>query len=168
MKKILVIALVASASFLGTATTAGPSLLRHETEVGGAQTDRYHDVQRHEDLASIERRRVAALVAGDMEVARRLHAHDFQLINPLGGALSKSEYLDGIESGFLDYLVWQPGEISVRRNGNTGVLRYQSELQIVIAGETQPLGRFWHTDYYEKRQGRWQVVWSHATAIPNP
>ena len=26
--------------------------------------------------------------------------------------------------------------------------------------------RFWHTDIYELRDGRWQVVWSQATRIP--
>jgi hypothetical protein len=25
---------------------------------------------------------------------------------------------------------------------------------------------FWHTDIYEKRDGHWQAVWSHATRIP--
>lgn len=119
-----------------------------------------------EEIAQIERQRVAALVNGDMKTASRLHAPDFQLINPLGGTLTKEEYLGGLESGFLDYLVWQPGEIAVRRTAKTAVLRYQSQLQIVIGGETQPLGRYWHTDYYEKRRGVWQVVWSHATAVP--
>lgn len=120
----------------------------------------------NDDLVTIERQRVAALVAGDMKTASRLHSDDFQLINPLGGSLTKEQYLGGIESGFLDYLVWEPGEISVRLNGNAAVLRYQSRLQIAIGGETQPLGRYWHTDYYEKHNGQWQVVWSHATVIP--
>lgn len=140
-------------SLSGSATIAG------ERPVG--PKDRHQ-----EEIAHIERQRVAALVSGDMKTASRLHAPDFQLINPLGGALTKEEYLGGLESGFLDYLVWQPGEISVRRRGKTAVLRYQSQLQIVIGGEPQPLGRYWHTDYYEKRRGGWQVVWSHATAIP--
>lgn len=131
-----------------------------------ASKDRHYDLKHKDDIAKIERRRVAALVDGDMKTASRLHAPDFQLINPLGGALTKEEYLGGLESGFLDYLVWQPDEIAVRRNGKTAILRYQSQLQIAIAGEVQPLGRYWHTDYYEKRRGQWQVVWSHATAIP--
>ena len=25
--------------------------------------------------------------------------------------------------------------------------------------------RYWHTDYYERRDDRWQVIWSHATEI---
>lgn len=136
------------------------------SERTSASHDRTYDLKRRDNLAQIERQRVAALVNAHMKTANRLHAADFQLINPLGGALTKEEYLGGIASGVLDYLVWQPGEITVRRNGKTAVLRYRSQLQIVIAGETQPLGSFWHTDYYENRRGQWQVVWSHATAIP--
>jgi hypothetical protein len=43
-------------------------------------------------------------VDGDIPLARRLHAEDFQLINPSGGALTREEYLGGLASGFLDYL----------------------------------------------------------------
>jgi hypothetical protein len=32
-------------------------------------------------------------------------------------------------------------------------------------GQRTPLRSFWHTDVYEKRNGRWQVVWSQATLI---
>jgi hypothetical protein len=45
------------------------------------------------------------------------------------------------------------------------VIRYQSHLQIIVGGNKSPLGRFWHTDSYEKQSGRWQVVWSQATEI---
>jgi hypothetical protein len=27
-------------------------------------------------------------------------------------------------------------------------------------------GRFWHTDIYEFKDGRWRAVWSQATRIP--
>jgi hypothetical protein len=147
---------------LSIAACVGTLLLL--TALPGSAHDNHWD-RAEEGLADIERNRVQALVDGNMELAERLHAKDFQLINPGGGAMSKEDYLGGLASGFLDYLVWQPGEISVRRNGATAVLRYQSQIQIVIAGQVQPLLRFWHTDYYEKRKGRWQVVWSQATQI---
>ena len=52
-----------------------------------------------ERLRATERERLQALVGADVARARRLHADDFQLINPLGGVLSKEQYLGGIESG---------------------------------------------------------------------
>ena len=116
-------------------------------------------------IRATERERLRALVEANMEVARQLHADDFQLINPRGGSLSKEQYLEGIASGQLDYLVWEPESIEVRLYGEAAVIRYQSQLEIVVQGQKVPRQRYWHTDTYEKRNGRWQVVWSQATGI---
>jgi hypothetical protein len=115
-------------------------------------------------LRSTERERLRALVSGDVERAAQLHAHDFQLINPLGGALSKDQYLGGISSGQIHYLYWEPEAIVVRLYGGAAVIRYQSELEIVVQGHHIPRQRYWHTDLYERHGSQWQVVWSHATA----
>jgi hypothetical protein len=55
-------------------------------------------------LRAIERARLRSLVNADVATARRLHADDFELINPVGGTLSKEQYLRDIASGELDYL----------------------------------------------------------------
>ena len=116
-------------------------------------------------IRATERERLRALVEANMEVARQLHADDFQLINPLGQSLSKEQYLGGIASGDLDYLVWEPESIEVRLYDQAAVIRYQSQLEIVVQEQKVPRQRYWHTDSYEKRNGRWQVVWSQATGI---
>lgn len=116
-------------------------------------------------IRATERERLRSLVEADLKVANALHADDFQLINPRGEASSKQKYLGDIASGQLDYLVWNPDEIEVRVYGNAAVIRYQSQLEIVVGGRKVPLRRHWHTDSYEKRNGRWQVVWSQATAV---
>ncbi len=117
-------------------------------------------------IRASERDRLRALVQADVERARQLHADDFQLINPLGGAVSREQYLGGIESGQIDYLVWEPDSaIAVRVHGEAAIIRYQSRLEIVVQGQKVPLQRYWHTDSYEKRNGSWQVVWSQATLI---
>ena len=115
-------------------------------------------------LRSTERERLRALVSGDVERAAQLHADDFQLINPLGGALSKDQYLGGIGSGQIRYLHWEPETIAVRVYGDAAMIRYQSELEIVVQGRHIPRQRYWHTDLYERHGSAWQVVWSHATA----
>ena len=115
-------------------------------------------------LRSTERERLRALVAGDVARAAQLHADDFQLINPLGGALSKDQYLGGISSGQIHYLYWEPEAIVVRVYGDAAVMRYQSELEIVAQGRHIPRQRYWHTDLYERHGSQWRVVWSHATA----
>jgi hypothetical protein len=120
--------------------------------------------QEVELLRSTERERLRALVSGDVERAAQLHADDFQLINPLGGALSKDQYLGGISSGQIRYLYWEPEAIAVRVYGGVPVMRYQSALEIVVQGRHIPRQRYWHTDLYERHGSQWQVVWSHATA----
>jgi hypothetical protein len=119
--------------------------------------------QNVELLRSTERERLKALVTADTERAAQLHTDDFQLINPLGGVLSKEQYLGGISSGQIHYLYWEPESIAVRLYADSAVIRYRSELEIVVQDRHIPRRRYWHTDVYERRGGQWQVVWSHAT-----
>ena len=117
-------------------------------------------------LRAIEVGRLRALVDKDMEIAERLHAEDFQLITPGGAALSKVEYLNGVASAVTDYRVWEvESAIDVRLFENVAILRYRSILHMIYHGDDLGPDRFWHTDTYEWRDGRWQVVWSQATRI---
>ena len=115
-------------------------------------------------LRATERERLRALLTGDVQRAAQLHTSDFQLINPLGGALSKEQYLGSISAGQIRYLYWEPEAIAVRLYGEVAVIRYRSQLEIVVQGRHIPRQRYWHTDVYERRETQWQVVWSHATA----
>ncbi|MBR0717376.1 nuclear transport factor 2 family protein [Bradyrhizobium liaoningense] len=124
-----------------------------------------HSSPEAEQIRNIERSRLRALVAGDMDAARPLHAPEFQLITPIGMPLSKDEYLGAIVSGQIKYLMWEPGPIAVRQQNGHAVIRYRARLEIVFGGHRVAPGDYWHTDTYEYRDGRWMVVWSQATAI---
>jgi hypothetical protein len=116
-------------------------------------------------LRETERARLRALVGSDLGRARELHAPDFQLITPIGVALSKEEYLGAIASGQIRYLIWEPAEIAVRQYGSAAVIRYRAQLEVLFSGHKVPLSDYWHTDIYEQRDGQWMVVWSQATSI---
>jgi hypothetical protein len=116
-------------------------------------------------IRDTERARLRALVEGDMETAGRLHATEFQLITPIGMALSKNDYLGAIASGQIKYLAWEPGPIAVRYHHSHAVIRYRARLEVVFGGHKVAPGDYWHTDTYEHRDGQWMVVWSQATAI---
>lgn len=118
-----------------------------------------------DSIRNTERARLRALVSADIDVARSFHSPDFQLITPIGVALSQDEYLGAIAAGQIKYLVWEPETINVRIYGNVALIRYQAKLEVVFDGHTVPLSRYWHTDTYEQHDGRWLVVWSQATAI---
>lgn len=55
-------------------------------------------------------------------------------------------------------------EIRVRTYELAAVVRYQARIE-VHAGDAVDSDLFWHTDIYENRNGKWQVVWSQATRI---
>src|SRR5918993_2303926 len=130
-----------------------------QIDSGAASLEEAETVRRTELL------RLALLVAGDVERARTLHAADFQLVNPVGRTFTREEYLGSLAGGYLDYLQWDAGPIDVHVAGRFAVIRYRSQIQVSLGGKPRPLLPHWHTDYYEKRDGRWQVVWSQATEV---
>ena len=122
-----------------------------------------HDRVGEAELVEVERQRLRALVNADVAAADQLHASDFQLVTPSGDTYSKEEYLGDVASGEIDYLQWDPEEVEARVRGDAGCVRYRSTIRIVVGGQELEPGRYWHTDYYERRSGRWQVIWSQAT-----
>ena len=116
-------------------------------------------------IIETERRRLRALVDRDIDLARSLHAHDYQLVTPGGRTLSREEYLAEIASGAIDYRVFEPeGEVAIRFWGQAAAVRYRVRIEVAFDGQLDS-DSFWHTDIYEVRDDRWQVVWSHATRI---
>ena len=119
-----------------------------------------------EDLIrSTERARLRTLVDGDSDRAFSYHGADFELITPIGVALSREEYLGAIAAGQINYLSWEPGHITVRLRGDAATIRYQATLEVEFGGHAVPRANYWHTDSYELLDGRWQAVWSQATEI---
>ena len=113
------------------------------------------------DIRALEHQRVQSLLQRDMPTAWRLHAPDYQLITPSGVSFSRERYLGMVEAGSLVYLQWQAEAMQVRLRGNMAVVRYPATLQLAAGSAF----RCWHTDTYEQTDGRWQAVWSQATAI---
>jgi hypothetical protein len=113
----------------------------------------------------LERSRLQALVERNMDLARQLHAVDFQLITPTGHVYLRDQYLGEIETGQLKYLSWDPEQMEVRMYANVTLLRYRARLEVDSGRGQASTFHCWHTDSYELINGLWQVVWSQATAI---
>jgi hypothetical protein len=98
-------------------------------------------------------------------IAGPLHADDYELIPPGGVPHSKEKYLSAVASGDLDYAVFEAASpVRVRLRGDTAILRYSA--RIGFGPDRSQDGLYWHTDYWERRDGRWQAVWSQATRRP--
>jgi Domain of unknown function (DUF4440) len=116
-------------------------------------------------LRTIERARLRSLVDVDLAAADVVHADDYQLITPRGHALTKAQYLGSIQSGELDYSIFEPvSEIAVWGHDGIALLRYHARIAFHNAGRDTPF-TCWHTDCYELRDQGWQAVWSQATAM---
>jgi hypothetical protein len=118
-----------------------------------------------EAFRKLERSRLQALVERNMDLARQLHAVDFQLITPTGHVYLRDQYLGEIETGQLKYLSWDPEQMEVRMRANVTLLRYRARLEVDSGRGQASTFHCWHTDSYELINGLWQVVWSQATAI---
>jgi Domain of unknown function (DUF4440) len=153
-RSLAMLAAVAAALLIAASAVAGT----HRSGKGSSQADR---------LRAIEQRRTQALVDADTATARRFMADDYQGINPAGAPLSREELLASVKAGVLDFLVEEPASpITVRLHGDAAVLRYQRSFDLVIAG-TRLTHKAWSTELYERRHGRWQIVWEQTTAVPN-
>lgn len=112
----------------------------------------------------LEATRTQALVARDIEAARRLHAPDYQLVTPAGKRYVLDDYLADLASGALVYARWDCGPMAVRAVPGMALLRYRARLSFPSGRELD----CWHTDSYEWRDAAWLAVWSQATAVVLP
>lgn len=124
------------------------------------------DARRDEaSVIAAERERLRALVAADMTNAERLHAHDFNVVNPLGRSVSRAAYLASVASGESDYLSWEPQGFEVRVRGPMAAMRYRSQVDMAVRGQRLPTMQAWNTGIYERRNGEWAIVWFQVTEI---
>ena len=143
-----------------TGAQASPARSAHVAHArpGASQADQ---------LRALERTRLHALVDADTATARQLMAGDFQAVTPTGDTLARKDYLGAVAAGVIDYLVFEPvSRIAVRRSGDSAALRYKVSFDLV-AGGTRVTHKGWITELWERRDGRWLIVWEQATAIPN-
>ena len=116
-------------------------------------------------IREIVRQRLQALVDADLDDADTLYAADFRNINAAGAAQSAEEYLGSVRSGAHVYSVLEPASaIDVRLYGDGAVVTYRSRVDL-LSGGNRITGIGWHTEVYERREGRWQLVWSQTTQV---
>ena len=119
-----------------------------------------------DQVRTAEQTLLRAAVDGDTRTAGALLASDLQLIDVTGTPESRADYLANIGGG-VDFVTLKPIKpISVRVLGNNAVARVKLRFKVVAHGQTlQHEG--WTTDLFERCNGRWKVVWSQSTAIPD-
>ncbi len=119
-----------------------------------------------DQVRTAERTLLRAAVDGDTRTARALLAPDLQQIDVTGTAETRADYLANIGGG-VDFVTLKPIKpISVRVRGDNAVARVKLRFK-VVAHDLTVQHEGWTTDLFQRRDGRWKLVWSQSTAIPH-
>ena len=125
-----------------------------------------HPLHLTEDFfRKLERARTQALVEKNLPLAVALHASDYMLISPSGRTFTRERYLGMIESGAMNYRLWEISDMSIRITPKMALVRYEA---MIAFGSSENPGepfKLWHTDSYELIGEAWKAVWSQATKI---
>ena len=117
-------------------------------------------------IRAIQLQRSAALLKADIQAAGRIHADDFELVTPLGAVFSKEQYLGAVAAGIIKYTAIElASPVKVRVYSDVALVRYRTEIEVEVQGQSYPRAAYWFTDAYEKRDEQWQIVWSQGTGI---
>ena len=156
------IALPAMLLVLAGGTAATPIAIAAAAPVANAGTARAAADQ----VRTAERALLRAAVNGDTRTAGALLAPGLQQIDVTGTPETRADYLATIGGG-VDFVTLKPIKpISVRVYGNHAVARVKLKFKVVAQGLTVRHDG-WTTDLWSRHDGRWKLVWSQSTAIPN-
>ncbi|MCG3160273.1 MAG: hypothetical protein JMDDDDMK_01342 [Acidobacteria bacterium] len=118
--------------------------------------------QAQEELLRLEKEFTQAIVKNDAPAIGRFVADDWVIIDPDGGVIDRTRFLDVIKSGALTHSMMESEDLRVRIYGDTAT----------VTGLTTAKGKFMgqefttqerSTDVFVKRNGRWQCVLTQLT-----
>ena len=107
------------------------------------------------EVLDLERRRCAAISAGDLSALADILADDYQHVMGTGVLKTKAEYIDTIRNGPR---VPERGELAVRLYGNAAVVVGDIINRITYPGQPTRVINATVTQVAVKSSGRWQFV----------
>ena len=117
-----------------------------------------------DEVRRIEYQWGVAFERKDLTTLDQLMADEYILTDPLGHVRSKAESLAVIETNEVHFESSQSDDVKVRISGDTAVVTGRSTFRGRYKGWSMS-GRYQYTDVLVKRQGVWQAVGSHITAL---
>ena len=115
-----------------------------------------------EEVLELEKEFSQAIVKNDAEAVGRFLADDWIIIDPDGGIIDKTRFLDVIKSGALTHEMMTSDDTRVRIYGNTAIVTALTTTKGKFSGQVfTTLERA--SDVFVKQNGRWQCVLSHLT-----
>ena len=113
------------------------------------------------EILDLEDRRVAAMVAADVDALNEILADDLSYVHTSAALDTKESLTTGLASGRLDYESITPSDRAVRSYGDCAVVRGRADVH--VNGNSFSLE---FTVVYVRPEGRWQMTCWHATRLP--
>ena len=122
------------------------------------------DRDSEKEILEVESKFGEAMIQNDVEAIGRILSDDWIIIDPEGGVVDKSRFLDVIRSGALKHEAMDSEDIRVRTYPNT------TTVTAVTHTRTKYLGKEFTTheratDVFVKKDERWQCVLTHLTTL---
>jgi ketosteroid isomerase-like protein len=121
---------------------------------------RSNDVQ--EELLKVERDFAAAVLSNDSDAIGKFLTDDWAIVDADGGVIDKARFLSVIKSGTLVHEEMELDDLTVRAHGDSALVTTVTSTKGKFAGQeftTQERA----TDFFVKRNGRWQCAFSQLT-----
>ena len=115
-----------------------------------------------EELLKVEDQFAEAIVKNDLDGIGRLVTDDWIIIDPDGGTVDRTRFLEVIKSGDLTHELMESDDLRVRVYGDSAVVTAITRAKGKFMGQefsTQERA----TDVFVKREGRWRCVLTHLT-----
>lgn len=116
-----------------------------------------------QELLKVEKDFANAVVSNDADAIGKFLADNWEIIDPDGKVIDKPRFLSVIKSGTLTHQLMESSEMNVRSYGDSAVVTALTKSKGKFAGQeftTEERA----TDFFVKRNGRWQCVFSQLTA----
>ena len=118
-----------------------------------------------DEIKQLEQESVQAYVKDGAAAVEKYEADDVTSIDPVGMVTDKSQDKQSFSSGDMKMQSLEESDVKVRVYGNTAVAVGISDFKGTYKGQDIS-GKYRFTDVWVKRDGKWQIVSSQNTKIP--
>jgi hypothetical protein len=119
-------------------------------------------------IHALEEEWESALLTGNHRALERILAPEFKLMGPGRrgpGFTPRAEWFANVKNMKLDQYNTEVLDVIIA--GNTAIATVEGNWKVSFAGQSSRESRFVLSDTWVKRNGRWSVVFRHATTLPN-
>ena len=118
-----------------------------------------------EIIKALDRERMGAMVAGDLETLGRILADDMTYVHTSAAVDTKSSIMESIGNGNLNYQKMAARNVLVRACGDAAVVTGEADVEVTSGGNDLIFSlRF--TDVYVNGDAGWQMVAWQSTRLP--